>query len=558
MANNFFDLLIESSTVFSESSGKTKTDLLLQCSTKSLPSAKKLIAYHDSLLFTLAYPENEEIRQQALSELNRIGEYVQNARSKDSFTQSGLAFTQTDGAFSLSLVKWLIKEFPDEIFLHSADESGTHPREVFKFILPETEFELLSDEKASAIKWLEKAVGSKNKNVLIKWIINSFDKVKLPLNIAEQLYESLQLFISIKPKSALFSRTFGQLLPVRPHYHASLLKKFEEKEIISKKLPLPQNLSNDQIQMIINKSRIALALLNRETDPVTLCNEKGIKYYLLEHGISIALFSMLPDKRLPIESYIGFMMFKNGLPMAYGGGWLFGKRTLLGINIFEAFRGGESAFVFAQLLRTYKNAFGAEYFEVEPYQFGKNNPEGIHSGAFWFYYRFGFRPLNENLFLLAEEEVQKIKNQKGYRSSFETLKKFTVVNVGAHFGIKNAPINPSHISQFISAAIIKHYSGNRNTAENKANQFVSEKLNLSALYKKSNTSGFKKLSLFYLLCIDWTKCNSVTAKKLKELIGQKSNDEFLYCRNLAELNLNSFLNKECAEFISGLSAKHQG
>ncbi|MBK9983286.1 MAG: hypothetical protein IPP15_12935 [Saprospiraceae bacterium] len=57
------------------------------------------------------------------------------------------------------------------------------------------------------------------------------------------------------------------------------------------------------------------------------------------------------------------------------------------------FRNGESAFILAQLLRVYKHVFKLSYFEVEPYQFGLDNPEGIASGAFWFYYRFGFRPL---------------------------------------------------------------------------------------------------------------------------------------------------------------------
>ena len=166
---------------------------------------------------------------------------------------------------------------------------------------------------------------------------------------------------------------------------------------------------------------------------------------------------MLPERRLPLESYIGFMMFKNGYPMAYGGGWLFGKRSLLGINIFEAFRGGESAFVFAQLLRTYKNAFGADYFEVEPYQFGKDNPEGLQSGAFWFYYRFGFRPVDEALNKLATEESKRIQSEKGYRSPISTLKLFTKSNVCVNFSGNQKPINPSEISKYISVQIVKQF-----------------------------------------------------------------------------------------------------
>ena len=33
-------------------------------------------------------------------------------------------------------------------------------------------------------------------------------------------------------------------------------------------------------------------------------------------------------------------------------------------------------------------------FVVEPSQFGGTNKEGLLSGAFWFYYRLGFRPID--------------------------------------------------------------------------------------------------------------------------------------------------------------------
>ena len=36
-------------------------------------------------------------------------------------------------------------------------------------------------------------------------------------------------------------------------------------------------------------------------------------------------------------------------------------------------------------------------FVVKPYQFGKGNPEGLKSGAFWFYYRLGFRPVRDDI-----------------------------------------------------------------------------------------------------------------------------------------------------------------
>ncbi|MEZ5067008.1 MAG: hypothetical protein R2847_00220 [Bacteroidia bacterium] len=62
----------------------------------------------------------------------------------------------------------------------------------------------------------------------------------------------------------------------------------------------------------------------------------------------------------------------------------FGRRALFGINIFDWFRGGESGYVFCQLLRVYRQYFGIDDFEVEPYQYGQDNLLESNQGHFGF------------------------------------------------------------------------------------------------------------------------------------------------------------------------------
>ncbi len=501
----------------------TKCDLLNKASEIKFKKASSILKYHDLLLFLMAYPDNEEIFSLAQNEMERLSETVKNLSDskKEKLDLSGLAYTNTHGGFSISLIKWLLKEYPGTASVHSFDEEGIHPREILKHTLNEMEFELTSDEKLKPEAWLAKASGTKNPVKQLQWFARQFGKIEASDLIKDQLLDSLKLYVTITPTDKKFSRTFGKINQKQTFFHShGILKKFDEAALIHKKLPAPKKLSQQQKNEIINTSRVALCLLNRETDPVAYCNEDGLLYYELEHGLSIALFSMLPERRLPLESYIGFMMFKNGYPMAYGGGWLFGKRSLLGINIFEAFRGGESAFVFAQLLRTYKNAFGADYFEVEPYQFGKNNPEGLQSGAFWFYYRFGFRPVDDKLNLLATEEFQKILNDKSYRSSIATLKQFTKSNVCVNFAGGQKPVNPSDISKFISQQIVKQFGGDRTAAEKFCNAKIKKDLGISSS---------KKLSLFYGLCLKTEKLSEEEKSKIKKFIFEKGGkNEFEY------------------------------
>lgn len=542
VSNDLIAQLQRSCTLFGEGQEAQKLHLLRELSKLKLNNPRAAIHYHQCLQFILGYGESEALHQLARQEMERIAEEVKKwpAEKRAALDRSGVPFSETQGAYSFVLVRWMLQAFPGQVALHSFDEGGAHPGEVYKPYLPEMEFELTSDDSLKPLKWLEKAAGSKNKNELLAWMIRHLDHTELNDSTKDQLFESMSVFVNIKPVSGALSKGLGNFFLHENFYHPNgLVKRFDEQELIRRKLPSPKKLSITEKETIIEKARVALLLLNRETDPVTYCSGDGLLFYELEHGLSIALFSMLPEKRLPLESYIGFMMFKNGYPMAYGGGWLFGDRSLLGINIFEAFRGGESAFVFCQLLRTYRQSFGADYFEVEPYQFGKGNPEGIQSGAFWFYYRFGFRPLDGRLHALAQKETEIIASKKGYRTSAATLKEFTHSNIAAHFGNGETPVNPSKISRYISEQIVTHHNGDRLAAEKWCVQKLKLDLGLDRRkLGKAESIGFDKLLFFVAMCLKTENLSVAKKEKVKEWMLEKGRSEYSYiglCKEIGKM-----------------------
>jgi len=545
--NSSFQQLQHNLYKFSPEDTEKKQALLKECSRIKIASAKLLKQYHNQLLFLLSYSQNRQEQSLAEAEMSRITANI-NSRLKEQLSGSGIFATPTRGAYSLSLIQWLLKNYTGTLSLHSFDDEGIHPRDVLARVLNDAEFELAADENLNAIKWIEKASGTKNKKQNLQWIINAFDLMDAANDIKDSLFESLSLYVEINPTEALFSRSFGKLNVPKHFFHSEgILKKFDEQELINRKLPTDKKLNDVEKQKIIDASRIAICLLNRETDPITYCREKKIKYFELERGLSIALFSIDSERNLPLESYVGFMMFKNGYPMSYGGAWLFGKRSLIGINIFEAFRGGESAYVFAQLLRCYRMAFGATYFEVEPYQFGKNNPEGIQSGAFWFYYRFGFRPINKRLFELSQNEIQKINQTKAYRTPANVLRDFTKSNLCAHFDASTTPpLNPTELSKFVTQKITKQFSGNRKLAFDYAiKKLRSEKI----IGPKYNKQGLKKLALFFAFCFDFEKAKISDKKILSQLINFKIVSEFEYIHLLNKISFEKLASNELQTFL---------
>lgn len=546
-----FHLIQSHLTDFSSEGTANKIALLRQCASTSFPTRKHVLNYHNSLLFLMAHAENQNVYECAFNEMERLTSYIKKHKAlREQSAGNGLAGTSTRGAYSLTLIKFLLKEFPDEVSLHSFESGGQHPKTILKHVLPETEFDLIGNEKLSPYKWIEKASGSKNPKQMLLWLITAMDQLAASVVLKDELFESLKLYVEISSSQNLFSRSYGSVKITSRYFHGEgLLKRFDEKEIINKKLPLEKKLTTVEKRKILTAARIALCLLNRETDPITYCEDLNLKYYELERGLSIGLFSIDSERGLPVESYIGFVMFKNGYPMAYGGAWLFAGRSLIGINIFEAFRGGESAFIFSQLLRCYRMAFGASYFEVEPYQFGKNNPEGIQSGAFWFYYRFGFRPCNADLNNLSLSEHKKISETKAYRSSHETLKKFTAGNLFVQFDhTSGKTFNPADLSRFITHKIIKDYQGSRKAATSYVRSLLKKEKIINS--NKESAIGLNKLDLFLGFCVNLKDMPEQKKLSLNKMIIAKGKSEFDYIEILNRFHFEKYLTAEAKQFLS--------
>lgn len=425
-----------------------------------------LIGFHDALLLMVAYPPSVQLYHRGEQLLKDFHYYTKKflragKNASDKLVNSGLRGTEVHAGFTYPLLKALRRNYPAYVFLHSIDEEGADMGTILKNFLPPVEFEVVN-AGIPKDELMDELFG---KGDHLVHLIDAIDVSDIKPELRDQLFDDLKVYAGIILDGTVPDRSSARGLIAEPFVHSEIQKKIDPKVIIRKNLPLPKDLSEAQEKQLVDHSMCMLATLNRETDPISSCAKSGVTYFELERGVSIALFSMEPGRRMPLESYIGYMLFKNGVPHAYGGAWIFGNRALFGINIFEPFRGGESSLTILQLLRVYHKYFGVIAFSVEPYQFGKDNPEGIESGAYWFYYKLGFRSDDKLLARLAEKEFAKMKANPKFRSSHATLKKFTGSRVT--WRIKPQPQltpDPSLISKQVTAFIRKKFYGSRQLA----------------------------------------------------------------------------------------------
>jgi hypothetical protein len=198
--------------------------------------------------------------------------------------------------------------------------------------------------------------------------------------------------------------------------------------------------------------------------------------------MQIVLYGMVPEMRLPFETNYGIMLVRNGLPIGYGVAATWFERTEIAINVFPAFRSGESAFSFEQLYRVFYHHFGTEVFLVRTHQLGEDDEEPLESGAFWFYYKLGFRPVKAAYRRRAEREARRIAQNPGYRCSRATLKGLSGSDLYLHCdpARNDPPTEPSLVN--LAYAVTRYFAtqadGDRVNGTERAVRQVARTLNL--------------------------------------------------------------------------------
>ncbi len=425
--------------------------------------------YHDLLLFYCAFPFNNKIYKLAEEELKRVALTVSafhhNTKKKAALMNSGISNTELYCSYSRGIAGMLVKKFNCAVELGSGDASEETVRNIIQSLLPAVEFEKISQGELGLTARLKTISGLQKPADLLKWLLELFEDPHLPEMTKEELYRQLKVFIRWKLDDGSFSRTFLRWPVTKICYQKSFIKKVNSAKIVKQKIGNPVLLSSSRKKELADTMKASLAFYCRETDPITYTDEEELELFDMGRGLQIAVAGMVKEKRLALESYMGFMAFKNGVPVSYGGGWIWGHQCKIGVNIYEPFRRGESAWLFCQVLRLYYQHFGVRQFIVKPYQFGKGNPEGLVSGAFWFYYKLGFRNVSDTIKNEVLSEWKKLQMTNGHRTPLKLLKRFASGNIEWVVNKVSGPqIDPGKLSKTISTYINLNFNGNRKQA----------------------------------------------------------------------------------------------
>ncbi|MGA2235286.1 MAG: hypothetical protein ABSG23_07415 [Terriglobales bacterium] len=394
--------------------------------------AAPLIRFHEALLFLRAFPQGPAVVRATERILNSFHKKVEALRKAgadmDAFEPievSGIAGTQMEDTLSFDLASWLIERMPNKVeiawenYEPGRELGATGPR-----FMPLLEDDAYVEADTPWRRWLEAAGG--RKHATPAWLIERFEQLPLPVQQKAELYESLRVPLRWNLDNSVIARTRNWKPVPSVFYHSEPLISRSQVSLADELARPPvqlTRLSRKQGEQVMDMIREVMLVRYRELYGTTLGDPASVVRADVGRGVTIHLWNLPPDRRLPLRAYAAGLTLKNGVPINYIEAIALCEWMEVGFNTFYTFRGGEAGWIYAQVLRCLCHLMGTTCISVYPYQLGHDNEEAIESGAFWFYRKLGFRPGRADLQRLAEREEGRIAADPKYRTPARTLRR---------------------------------------------------------------------------------------------------------------------------------------
>ncbi|MCZ6786643.1 MAG: hypothetical protein O7E54_05705, partial [Planctomycetota bacterium] len=317
---------------------------------------------------------------------------------------------------------WLARRWPEHLAIDWPEfERKGRLSGLLHHLVSYSETPGLDEFDFGAREWVDRLKGPEETDAA--FLIRRLQALRVETPMREQLYEDLDIPLLLSP---------GDTTPARGR------EKWDKASVVFQKKPPPRSRPN--LRRAIHASTFRVRPVDRREgrrliDLANACmvsrhrdllvflhaDEQDVRIIDYGDGLQFACMGAVPERRLLLESVYGFLTLMNGVPIGYVLCSAFFNSSEVAYNVFETYRGAGAAHVYARVLGMVHGLFASTSFAVDPYQLGHENKEGQESGAWWFYYKLGFRPRAGGVRALVREELQKLKANPRYRTRASRL-----------------------------------------------------------------------------------------------------------------------------------------
>jgi hypothetical protein len=447
--------------------GYEKLILLRQLADERLPDAAAVLELHELLCFLHAYPDDAELLKQVEKMLAGFTERDDLQRHRAELVDTGIAGTDTFYSFFWPTARWLAQRHAGHLTIDWREfKGGERLVDLLPILMPFAESAALEQLDQPAREWIEQLKGRKETDAA--FLVRRFDALRGGTFLREKLFENLDVPMCLAAGPRTPSRTGAKLSgqPVTFQTAPLSTRRPRLKQELKRSPLRVRALSPREGQRVIDLAVEAMITRARDLDAFAWGNPSDVRMVDYGDGLQFACIGQIPERRLLLEAVYGFLTLKNGVPIGYVLASSAFRSTEIAYNVFETYRGAEAAPIFTRVLAMARYLFGARSFSIDPYQLGHDNDEGLESGAWWFYYKMGFRPEDPDVKKVLKQELAKIKRKPNHRSTARTLHRLSAAHLfyypdGAKRKDTLAKVSVTDLSLRISRLLAERYGARR-------------------------------------------------------------------------------------------------
>lgn len=424
-----------------------------------LRTAAQVRALHELLCFLHAYPDDRAVFELVTRMLRDFRGRPDLQRHRRRLVSTGIAGTDIVYPFGFSTARWLEARCGSRLSVEWADvaqpDAVAGRLQLFSLWAERPVFD---EPPIEGREWLERLRG---RDTDAAFIIKRSAALPVRGMANDHLYDELGLALRVAAGPDSPDRTRARVPGHRLVVQRAPLR-LSRPDIVAEIAKPPRRIrriGERQAARLLDLAREAMVTRARDLYTFTAANLKDACLVDCGDGLEFFCVGVAPEQRLLLDAVYGLLTLRNGVPIGYALFSALWRSSEVAYNVFESFRGGESAWIYGRMLATIRTMFGADTFTVDPYQLGHHNDEGLESGAWWFYYKLGFRPWDAATGRLAAGEAAKAASRKGYRTGPGTLRKLVSANLFLQIGRQRRDVIGAIPTGAIGLAVTDYVSG---------------------------------------------------------------------------------------------------
>jgi hypothetical protein len=458
-----------------------KVALLAALERSALANARAVERLHEILLFLRAYPDDAAVLHTVERLLGAFDSRRDLRRFARTLAQSGIAGTAIHYRFFWFTAEWLARRWPDQLTIDWREFANAADLEpLLRLLVPAAESAALDGMELRPRQWIERWRAREETDAV--FLVRRFAALRMDDFGREMLYERLDPPLRLAPGRGTPSRTRARAPGSSIVYRRHPLDRTRPDLRRAARLPprAVRDVSPRTARALIELARGAMVTRSRDLDSFEHADPADVRLVDCGEGLELVCIGLVPERRALLDAIYGYLTLQSGVPIGYVLSSALFESALVAYNVFETFRGAEAARHYGRVLAAVRTLFGADTFAVDPYQLGHDNAEGQASGAWWFYYKLGFRPHDAAVRRLVRNELDRQRQNARYRSPRRTLQRLSAAHLFLALGRERSDVLGSlrleNISLRISEFLAKRggarrEAGIRDCAEEAAARF---------------------------------------------------------------------------------------